>query len=114
MSDDTDKVIEFDASKKTLRLRGYDALVVVVIAGLAGMGTVLYYHMEDTKTTAIMLRDANREASIVLKETNREMSRAVQEGVRVQRLSTCILATDQNKRGAEYMKPDSFCNRMAQ
>jgi len=37
----------------------------------------------------------------------------IQESTKSQRLMTCIMSIEQNKREPEYRDPDSFCHKMA-
>lgn len=78
------------------RARGYDAVVGTMMLAVIVLGYGLWMHMVETKTG------------------NQEIARAIKDGVKVQKFTACILATDDHNREAQYSNPQSFCNRMAQ
>lgn len=84
------------------RARGYDILTLVVVAGLSVMSYVLWRHMED----AVSFRNEATQAAAATVETLKALARE-------QRFTTCILATKEDQREAQYGSPNSFCNRMA-
>lgn len=84
------------------RARGYDGAIAILVIAVTGMGAILFLHMEDAKRIGI------EQVTI-----NKEIVRAVQDTKRELRFSTCINVTDPDKREAQYMQPNSFCNRVA-
>lgn len=86
-----------------LRARGTDLIAVLIVVALSANGVIQYNHMEDAKS-----------AASTATATNKEVAGAIKEVVKAQRQSTCILATDADKREQEYMKQNSFCNRISQ
>lgn len=104
--------VEADTSIGKFRIRGTDTIAALVLVGITVMCAILYFHMEDTKRATAELAATNKEVARVLQDTNREMTGAIREGVREQRFTTCIFATKEDQREAEYMKQQSFCNRM--
>lgn len=95
--------IEVKTAVGSVRARGYDLLVVLIVVALAANGVIQYYHMEDAKF-----------AASAAASNSRDVAKAIQDGNRVQRLSACIAATDPDKKEAQYMQPNSFCNRISQ
>lgn len=108
-----DEVVAETAIGK-FRIRGTDSIFILVLVIVAVNAAFMYMHMDDARRASMSVAETNKEVARTLAETNREMSGAIREGVKAQRLSTCILATDQDKREKEYMKADSFCNRVSQ
>lgn len=96
MSDDRQDEVEATLPGGTkLRVRGYDFLTIAVVAGICIMAYVLWKHTEETAAASVA---ANQSLNVLAKE---------------QRLTTCILATKEDQREAQYANPQSFCNRIA-
>jgi len=114
MADEHRDGVEVDTPFAKFRARGTDTITLLGLLGIAMMGAILYMHMEDAKQASANVVITNKEVAAALKEANQEFAKQLGEVVKVQRLSTCILATDQEKREREYMKADSFCNRISQ
>lgn len=112
MTDERDGV-EVETPIGKFRARGTDVISVLGLLAIVVMGAILYSHMEDAKSAAVMMAATNKEAAAALKDSNAGFAAALSEVVKSQRLSTCILATDQGQREKEYMKADSFCNRVS-
>lgn len=106
--------VEVETPVGKFRARGTDVISLLGLLCATVMAAVLYMHMEDARMANGNVVTSNKEVATALKESNAEFAKQLGEVVRVQRLSTCILATDQDKREREYMKADSFCNRVSQ
>lgn len=96
------------------RARGADLISLMLAAWLGLLTYGLYMHMTDAEKSAAKISDATKEVARTLADTNKEMVKAIQEGNKAQRLSTCIQATKEDQKESEYMRPNSFCNRMVQ
>lgn len=93
---DDEREIEADTPIGKFRARGYDTLTAVVIVALMGYGYMLWMHMSEARASSD------------------EVAKQLREIVRVQKFSTCLQATPDNQKEAQYSSPQSFCNRMAQ
>lgn len=91
----------------SLRARGTDLIALVTIIGIVIIAMTLYYQGEEQKRAAGAVVEANR---IVTQALN-DLTRAQMAIVREQRFTSCLLATDQDKRGDEFMRSSSYCNR---
>ncbi len=101
MSDDQQEV-EVKTGMGSFRARGTDLIAIMVFIAITVNAVILWKHMEDAKDLA--------SANVA---TTKEMASAVKEAAKEQRLATCLSATKEDQREAEYMKQNSFCNRMA-
>lgn len=81
--------LEYEGALGRLRARGRDPLIIISIFAYALIVLMLYDHTSKTE-------------------------KAITAMVREMRLSTCISATKEDQREAQYSNPASFCNRMAQ
>lgn len=112
MSEQQPDEIEGKWGDKSIRARGTDLMMILVVLVCTVNAAFMYMHMDDAKKTGETVAGTNREVAAALKESNLGFAKALQELVRSQNLSTCILATKEDQKEAEYMKPNSFCNRM--
>lgn len=93
---ESDSEISAEGHGFKLRARGYDTIVVVMILALAVFGYGLNEHMRETKSGT------------------ESVAKAINDSVKVQKFTACILATKDELRESQYSNPNSFCNRMAQ
>ena len=85
----------------SFRARGTDLIALVTFLCVAMIAVVLWYQGEEQKRAALQVVEALKEVS----ETSAGL-------VKAQRFTSCILATDPEKRAEEYMRANSYCNRM--
>lgn len=102
MSENGTQELEIGAGDKKFKLRGSDLLTsvigMIVCSGLVLLGYVLYEHKGDAKDNG---------AAVV--QAIKEMTQATKEGIQVQRVMNCLLATDQKDRPAQLQT----CERLA-
>ena len=94
--------VEVKTVAGSLRARGTDVIAILVFVAVTVNAVLLWAHMEDAKAVA--------QSSVAVQK---EMAAEIKESSRAQRLATCLAATKEDQRESEYMKQNSFCNRMA-
>ncbi len=86
---DDSNEIEYQGALGKIRARGRDPFLIIGIVAYGILGFMMWQHSATTEKAIISM-------------------------VREMRLSTCISATPEVSREAQYSNPSSFCNRMAQ
>jgi hypothetical protein len=84
---------ELDSPVAKIRARGRDPILIISIVAYSILALMLYQHMQETK------------------EAIQRMTAAIEAGIKVQRFTTCIIATKEDERELQYNSPNSFCNR---
>lgn len=114
MTDTQESELSAETPIGKFRARGADLISVMLAAWLGLLTYGMYQHMADMRDAADDQRKGNEQVAAALLKTNQEVSTAMQAGVKAQRFTACLVATKDTEREAQYLQPNSFCNRMAQ